>query len=164
MSQRPDFRREKSAFLLVGKLVSINWVVSCNLLPQKNLLSFSMVTRWSHSSSHSYLRLFKVWQVSISSRGQFMQHLETCLLIAEADSVLCRLISLYVLSVFLHWIYKWNTSAIKNLLLFMAGVFVGFLVEKHSACKKGNRKPSFSKISFSSYFTLWDAWAGSKVF
>ena len=36
------------------------------------------------------LWLVKIWQVS--SCGKFMQHLEACLLIAEADSVLCHLV------------------------------------------------------------------------
>ena len=34
------------------------------------------------------LWLVKIWQVS--SWGKFMQHLETCILIAEVDRVLCR--------------------------------------------------------------------------
>ena len=34
--------------------------------------------------------LVKIWQVS--SRRKFLQRLETCLLIAEADRVLCRLV------------------------------------------------------------------------
>ena len=72
-------------------------------------------------------------------------------------------VSSNLLTVFLRWIYKMNTSAVKNLLLFMAGVFIGFLVEKCTAWEKRNRKSSFSKISFASYFTLLDAWEGSKV-
>ena len=32
--------------------------------------------------------------------GKFMQHLETCLLIAQADRVLCRLISLCFIRLF----------------------------------------------------------------
>ena len=36
------------------------------------------------------LWLVKIWQVG--SCGKFMQHLETCLLIAEADRVLCHLV------------------------------------------------------------------------
>ena len=47
------------------------------------------VKRWSRSTLHFYLRLVKIWHVSLY--GKFMQHLETCLLIAEAD---------------LYWIYK----------------------------------------------------------
>ena len=40
-----------------------------------------MVTRWSRSTSHSYLRLVKILQVSMSSCGKFIHHLETRLLI-----------------------------------------------------------------------------------
>ena len=58
-----------------------------------NTTLFSMVTRWSRSTSHSYLSSgcskFDRWVC-----GKFMQHLETCLLIAEANRVLCRLILL----------------------------------------------------------------------
>ena len=52
-----------------------------------------MVTRWPRSTSQSYLSSdcskFDRWVC-----GKFMQHLETCLLIAEANRVLCRLILL----------------------------------------------------------------------
>ena len=56
-----------------------------------------------------------------------MQHLETCLLIAEGDRVLYHLV--IFLTVFVHsWMYKMklNTSAFKILLIFMAGLFIGF--------------------------------------
>ena len=36
---------------------------------------------------------------------------------------------------------QWNTAAIKSLLLFMAGLFIGFLVEKYVACQ--SRKSDF---------------------
>ena len=36
---------------------------------------------------------------------------------------------------------KWNTAAIKSLLLFMAGLFIGFLVEKCVTCQ--SRKSDF---------------------
>ena len=66
------------------------------------------------------LWLLKIWQVG--SRGKFMHYLETCLVIAEADSF----VSSYSCT-------KWKTAAIKILLLFMAGLFIGFLVEKCTA-------------------------------
>ena len=66
------------------------------------------------------LWLLKIWQVG--SRGKFMHYLETCLVIAEADSF----VSSYSCT-------KWKTAAIKILLLFMAGLFIGCLVEKCSA-------------------------------
>ena len=37
-----------------------------------------------------------------------MQHLETCLLIAEADRVLCQ--HVMFLTVFFHWMYKMKYS------------------------------------------------------
>ena len=46
---------------------------------------------------------------------------------------------------------KWNAAAIKSLLLFMAGLFIRFLVEKCVACK--NSVIRFRMASFS-FFTL----------
>ena len=66
------------------------------------------------------LWLLKIWQVS--SHGKSMHYLETCLVIAEANSF----VSSYSCT-------KWKTAAIKILLLFMAGLFIGFLVEKCAA-------------------------------
>ena len=89
MSQRPDFGREKSALFT-------SWEGNCYSPPPppppKKKTLFSMVTRWSRAMPLSYLRLVKIWHGS--SCGKFVQHLETCLLIAEADRVLCRLILL----------------------------------------------------------------------
>ena len=92
------------------------------------------------------LRLLKIWQVS--SSGKFMRYLETCLVIAEADSF----VSSYSCT-------KWKTAAIKILLLFMAGLFIGFLVEK-CAVFPSHRKSvfwwhRFKKMSL--YLTLLDA-------
>ena len=44
-------------------------------------------------STYSVLWLVKIWQVS--SCGKFIQHLETRLLIAEADRVLCHLVMVF---------------------------------------------------------------------
>ena len=51
-----------------------------------------------------------------------MHYLETCLVVAEADSF----VSSYSCT-------KSKTATIKMLLLFMAGLFIGFLVEKCTA-------------------------------
>ena len=59
-----------------------------------------------------------------------MQHLESCLLFtlaAEPDRVLCQLVMF--LTFFFHCMYKMNSAAIKSLLLFVATLFIGFLVE-----------------------------------
>ena len=53
-------------------------------------------------------------------------------LTAEADRVLCQLVMFF--TVFFHWMYKMK-SATKSLLLFMASLFFGFLVEKYVACQ-----------------------------
>ena len=78
------------------------------------------------------LRLVKIGQVC--SCGKFMQHLETGLPIAKADRVLCRYLVMF-LTVLVHWMYKIECSwvAIKILLLFMAGLFIGCLVEIRAA-------------------------------
>ena len=55
-------------------------------------------------------------------------------LIAEADRVLCQLVMF--LTAFFYWVYKkWNSAVIKSLLLFVASLFNGFLVEKYVACQ-----------------------------
>ena len=90
---------------------------------------FWLFSPWSLNTLHPIghalhpifmLSLLKIWQVG--SRGKFMHYLETCLVIAEADSF----VSSYSCT-------KWKTAAINILLLFMAGLFIGFLVEKCAA-------------------------------
>ena len=93
------------------------------------------------------LWLLKIWQVS--SRGKFMHYLETYLVIAEADSF----VSSYSCT-------EWKTAAIKILLLFMAGLFIGFLVEKCAAFPSHRNMIRFLMASFSKmnlYLTLLDA-------
>ena len=60
-----------------------------------------------------------------------MQNLETCLLIAEADRVLCHLIMF--LTVFLRWIYEMKYSCCQNVFVILGWLFIGFLVEKCAA-------------------------------
>ena len=86
------------------------------------------------------LWLFKIWQVG--SRRIFMHYLETCLVIAEAESF----VSSYSCT-------EWKTAAIKILLLFMAGLFIGFLVEKCAAF------PSHRKSVF--WWHLFQKWAST---
>ena len=52
---------------------------------------------------------------------------------------------------------KWNLAAIKSLLLFMANLFIGFLVEKYVACQ--SRKSDFGWHRFVFVFHL--AWLKS---
>ena len=57
-------------------------------------------------------------------------------LTAEANRVLCQLVMF--LTVFSTGCTKWNTAAIKSLLLFMAGLFIGFWLRNVSLVKVGN--------------------------
>ena len=61
-----------------------------------------------------------------------MQHLETCLLIAEANRVLCPLILLCFNRPFELDLQN-EINFVSRILLFMVGVFIGFLVEKCAA-------------------------------
>ena len=85
------------------------------------------------------LWLVKIWQVS--SCAKFMQHASWNLftLTADAERVLCQLV-IFQLS-FSTGSTKWNTAAIKSLLLFMACLFIGFFVQKCVACQ--SRKSDF---------------------
>ena len=76
--------------------------------------------------------------------GEFMREIYAAswnlfTLTAEADRVLCKLVMF--LTVFSTGCTKWNSAAIKSLLLFMASLFIGFLFEKYVACQ--SRKSDF---------------------
>jgi len=48
------------------------------------------------------------------------------------------------------WCFKkWNTAAMKSLLLFMAGVFIGFLVQKCAACQSRKSDSGWHRFHFS---------------
>ena len=78
------------------------------------------------------LWLVKIWQVS--SCGKFMQHLESCLLWQLKLTEFCVNLWCFKMS-FSTGCTKWNSAAIKSLLLFIASLFIGFLVEKYVACQ-----------------------------
>ena len=126
-----------SQFLQAGK--------TCQLL----LTFLTKVTRWSRSTSNFYALIGQIWRVN--SCGKFMQHLETCLLFltAEADIVLCQLVRWCFLMSFSTGWTKWNTAAIKSLLLFMADLFIGSLVEKCVACQSRKFDFGWHRFRFS---------------
>ena len=75
-----------------------------------------------------------------------MQHIcETCLLIAEADSFLS---SYYVLTFFLHWMYKMKYSRYQDSFVIL-GWLVYWFEAGNAPLDKRNRTSSFSKISYS---------------
>ena len=120
-----DFGRENSA--------------SCYRQGRQLLLTFlTMVTRWSRSMSNFYALIGQ------NLTGEFMRKIYAAswilfTLTAEADRVLCQLVMF--LTVFSTGCPKWNSAAIRSLLLFMASLFIGFLVEKCVTCQ--SRKSDF---------------------
>ena len=77
-----------------------------------------------------------------------MQHPESCLLIAEADRVLCHLVMF--LTVFFDWMYKMKYSCYRE----SSVICLLGLVEKCVACQ--NSVIRFRMASFS-FFTLLNA-------
>ena len=91
------------------------------------LLTFlTKVTRWLRSTSNFY--------AVIASWNLFT-------LTAEADRVLCQLVMFLTFST---GCTKWNSAAIRSLLLFMASLFIGFLVESKSEIRFRMASFSFS--------------------
>ena len=64
-SQWPDITRERSAFFTGREAVAVKLSPAPQYHKEK-LTLFSMVRRWSRSTSHCYLRLVKIWQESMS--------------------------------------------------------------------------------------------------
>ena len=65
-------------------------------------------------------------------------------LTTEGDRVLCHL--MMFLTVFFHWMYKMK---IKSLLLFMASLFIGSLVEKYVAYQGRKSDSGWHRFRFS---------------
>ena len=113
-----------SQFLQAGK--------TCQLL----LTFLIKVTRWSHSTSNFYALIGQ------NLTGEFMW---TIYAISWNLFTLLKLTE-FCVNLWCFWLSfstectKWNSAAIKSLLLFMASLFTGFLVEKYVACqlKVGN--------------------------
>ena len=107
----------------------------------------TMIMHWSCSKSNFYALIGQ------NLTGEFMRKIYAAswklfTLTAEADRVLCQL-EMFVTDFSSG--AKWNTAAIKSLLLFMASLFIGFLVEKCVACP--NLGIQFRMATFS-FFTL----------
>ena len=102
------------------------------------------------------LWLVKIWQVS--SCEKIMQHLENCLLWQlklKSFVSTCHVFNgLFLLDV------QNEIQLLSRVLLFMAGLFTGFLVEERVACQ--NLVIRFRMASFS-FFTLLNAFEGLKV-
>ena len=93
---------------------------------------FSQRSRVGHALRPIFmLWLVKIWQVSSCVKN--LWSILKLVLIAETNRVLCNLVMF--LTVVFPGCTKWNTAARKILKLFMAGLFIGFLVEKCAACQ-----------------------------
>ena len=109
---------------------------SCYRQGRQLLFTFlTMVTRWLRSTSNFYALIGQ------NLTGEFMRKIYAAswnlfTLTAETDRVLCQLVMF--LTVFFHWMYKMK---FRSLVLFMASVFIGFLVERYDACQ--SRKSNF---------------------
>ena len=109
---------------------------------------------------HALCPIFMLWLVKIlqvSSYEKFAQRLETCLLIAKADRVLCHLV-------------MFLAAAFKIVLLFMAGFFIGLRLSKsleirfqrHCVHKSLNELEGW-KVSGDFGLTWWLSGAASRV-
>ena len=131
ISNRPR-KLEFSQFLQAGK--------TCQLL----LTFLTKVTRWSRSTSNFYALIGQ------NLTGEFLQKTYAAswnlfTLTAEANRVLCQLVMFLTFST---GCTKWNSAAIRSLLLFMASLFIGFLVEKYVACQSRNSDCRWHRFRF----------------
>ena len=105
-----------------------------------------------HFSHHSHALVtlhvqFLCYDWSKFDRWVHGENLCSILRLVYFDRVLCQLVMF--LTVFFTGCTKWNTAAIKSLLLFIAGLFIVFLVKKCATCQ--------SRMTLFLFFTLLDA-------
>ena len=112
------------------------------------LLTFpTTVTRWSRSTSN-FCAL-----IGQNLTGEIMRKIYAAswnlfTLTAEADRVLFQLV-IFLTVFFSTGCTKWNTAAIKNLLFFMASLFIGFLIERCVACQSPKSDFGWHRSRFS---------------
>ena len=91
--------------------------------------------------------LVKIWQVSLC--GKFLQRLETCLLIAGAERVLCHLVMFQ--TVFFYLVYKMKNSCYQDCSVIRGWfVYCAFCWQMHRLSKSLEirfRMGSFSEMS-----------------
>ena len=125
---------------------AINILISKWSTGQRLFIFLTIVTCWSRSTTVQFLcsnwSKFDKW---------FMQKIYTAswnlfTLTAEANRVFCQLVMFYTFST---GCIKWNTAAINSLVLFMAGLFIEFLVDKYAACKSWKSDFGWHRFRFS---------------
>ena len=105
------------------------------------LTSLAMFTCWSRSTSNFYALIGQ------NLTGEFMRKIYAAswflfTFTAEADRVSCQLVMF--LTFFSTGRTKWNSAAIRSLVLFTASLFIGFLVESKSEIRFRMASFSFS--------------------
>ena len=128
-------------------------------LRQRLFTFLTIVTRWSRSTTVQFLR--SDW--SKFDRGVHAENLYSIVKLVYFDSWSWEFfvnLWCFLLLVMLFTFYfstgciKWNTAAINSLLLFMAGLFIEFLVGKCAACQSWKSDFGWHRFRF---FTLLDA-------
>ena len=115
-----------------GKTFSCHGHALVTLYVQFLCSDWSKSDRWVHAENLcSIMKLVYFWQLKLA---------EFCV------NLWCFFMS------FSTGCTKWNTAAIKSLLLFMAGLFIGFLVEKCSILKL----VYFDSWRWQSFLSTWD--------
>ena len=127
-----DLRRKNSASFFkiqAGKTFSYHGDALVTLYIQFLCSGWSKFDGWVHAEN-----LCNIFKVSLA---------------AEADRVLCQLV-MFLTTSFSTGCTKWNAADIKSLLLFMADLFIGFLVRNAFLSVKIRMAPF-------SFFTLLNA-------
>ena len=114
------------------------------------VMFFNVFFNWMYKMKYS------CYQESSVIHGRFvywvfgweMQHLETCLLWQLKLTEFFVNLWCFLLS-FTSGCIKWNTAAINSLLLFMAGLFIEFLVEKCAPCQSQKSDFGWHRFHFS---------------
>ena len=116
----------------------------------------TIVTPWSRSTSNFYALIAQNLTDEFT-RKIYAASWSLFTLTAETDKVLWQL----AMSGCTKWIG--NTAAFKSLLLFMAGLFIGFLVEKYVACQSRKSDFGWHRFRFSSCLMRksWKVWSDS---
>ena len=119
-------------------------------LRQRLFTFLTIVTRWSRSTTVQFL--CSDW--SKFDRWGHAENLYSIVNLVYFDSLSWEFfVNLWCfLPSFPTGCIKWNTAAINSLLLFMAGLFIEFLLEKCAACQSRKSDFGWHRFHFSPYW------------
>ena len=120
------------------------------------LTLLAMVTRWSSSTSNFYALICQ------NLTGELMLKIYAAswiLLLWQLKlTEFCVNLWCFKLS-FFHWIWtKWTSATTRSLLLVMASLFIGFLVEKYVTCQSRKSDFGWHCFRFSSCLMCKEGW------